>query len=352
MSAIAIAAESDYTPAGRFGAWYDDENLKAALEARGHRVTVIDWRDSAADLTSFDAVFVSTTWNGCDAPEAFQAWLDRCEADGRPRLINPRRVIDDGFFKYRYLSILTDMFGQEPVPGRSAYVTPSAFFISGDPPDPRVSDLAGRSLADVLAELDRNEQWSRSDIVIKPVISADGKDTFVFNRTGREIRIDDDKRDRFVVGDIDRADEWFRRIAADRDRRGAIVQTYMEGVEQGEYSLTFFNGRCSHAIRKPPLFMGDGSVRRIAVPLGDLPPEIRHFGRRVVEGMIDHYGPGMLVRCRVDLFHQNGLPVLCEFESVDPNTNIKVIADQLGQAEAEAVFDNYAAAIEAAAQCD
>jgi hypothetical protein len=36
----------------------------------------------------------------------------------------------------------------------------------------------------VLADLDRDPDWAQANLVVKPIISADGVDTFVYNRNG------------------------------------------------------------------------------------------------------------------------------------------------------------------------
>ena len=347
MSIIAIAAEPDHTPGGALGPWYDDEKLKEALAARGHKVTIISWEESGIDLFQFDSVFVSTTWNACDHPQEFVKWLDRIESDGRKRLINSRKVIDDGFIKYRYLSVLLDFFGDTVDHGKSGYITPSEFYIDGDPPHKRVKSLNGRVLSDILAELDINSRWRESDIVIKPVISADGKNTFVYNRTGNALSVDEEKRSQFVIKGMKIAQAAFSNLANDRSRGGAILQPYMRGIEEGELSLTFFKRRCSHAIQKPRLFKGDGSTRRRALRLTDLPYKALEFSHDLIAYMDNYYGENEIVRSRIDLIHEDGTPVLCEFECVEPNTNIRIIADQLGTSIADPIFQQYAGVIEA-----
>lgn len=99
MSTIALAAATKYTAGGESGPWYDNQGLKEALEVRGHRAEIISWQDLTIDLLGFDAIFVSSTWDGCADPPAFSAWLDRCERDGRRRLINSRALLDAGFTK-------------------------------------------------------------------------------------------------------------------------------------------------------------------------------------------------------------------------------------------------------------
>lgn len=119
----------------------------------------------------------------------------------------------------------------------------------------------------------------------------------------------------------------------------------MPGVETGEYSLTFLGGVCTHAVRKPPLFNGDGSARRRVVDLPDLPPRLLGFATQIMGCMHDHFGAEAISRARIDLFDQDGEPVLCELECADPNTNIRLVAEQRGPDAAQAIFARYAPVI-------
>jgi hypothetical protein len=208
-----------------------------------------------------------------------------------------------------------------------------------------ITPLAGRDCAAVLADLDHDPDWAQANLVLKPIISADGVDTFVYNRMGRSIPIDAEKREAFVLETFTQADAVFQRLAADPKRGGVLVQPYMSGVEAGEYSLTFLGGSCTHAVRKPPLFKGDGSARRRVVDRPDLPPRLIAFAEQVLGGMHDHFGADALSRVRIDLFDQDGEPVLCELECADPNTNIRLVAEQRGPAAAQAIFARYATVI-------
>jgi hypothetical protein len=331
--------------------WYDDKELAKKLIERGHFVRIISWEDRTIDISPFDAVFVSSTWNGCLFPGKYIEWLHAIQEDGRRRAINGLTVLLDHFQKYRYLSLLIEQVDRCDRMPSSGYIVPSRFYIDGPSPHGSVESLQGRTLDDVMAELDRDDPWRHANIVIKPAISADGLDTFVYNRTGTEIALDVDKRRRFEITDPDTARAWFMRIAGDRERGGAIVQPYVRGVERGEYSLTFFNDRCHYAVRKPGLFKGDGMNRRRFIPLDRLPDRLMDFAQLIVDTTIGIYGYGEITRSRVDLFMEDGIPVLCELECVDPNTNIKVLADKTDRNRDEncllnVIFDEYADAVE------
>jgi hypothetical protein len=113
---------------------------------------------------------------------------------------------------------------------------------------------------------------------------------------GRSIPTDAEKRDAFVLETFAQAEAVFQRLAADPKRGGVLVQPYMPGVETDEYWLTFLGGSCTHAVRKPPLFKGDGSTRRRAVDLPDLQPRLLAFAEQMLGWMRNHFGADSLQR--------------------------------------------------------
>jgi hypothetical protein len=112
---------------------------------------------------------------------------------------------------------------------------------------------------------------------------------------GRSIPTDAEKRDAFVLETFAQAEAVFQRLAADPKRGGVLVQPYMPGVETDEYWLTFLGGSCTHAVRKPPLFKGDGSTRRRAVDLPDLQPRLLAFAEQMLGWMRNHNQPAAIV---------------------------------------------------------
>jgi hypothetical protein len=346
MSNIAIASQIKYTTSGESGFWYDDQELQTALKSRGHRVEIIGWENAEVDLLLFDSIFVSSTWNACDDPSKFISWLNACERDNRRRLINDRDVIKSGFLKHRYWHLLEDYLRSNPEIWKLGQLTPSRFFIDGNClEDSYLEPITTRTLADVLVELDRDPLWANSNIVLKPVVSADGIDTFVYNRFNHDIPIDAAKRAQFVINSPDEAEAVFRRLVGNTARYGTILQPYLAGVEVGELSLTVLGGTCTHAIRKPKLFKGDDSSRREAVPLNQLPASMQSFAEVLVKYLDSHFGEGKISRARVDLFEQGGKPVLCELECVEPNSNLKVWANY-DKKSTEEIVQRYASIIE------
>lgn len=346
MSNIAIAAQASLTFGGKAIPSPDDQLLQAELKNRGHRVEIINWENVRTNPLQFDSIFISSTWNACLYPQEFLAWLSSCEQDGQRRLINDHAVLEAGFFKDRYWHRLEQILKNAPSLQDLAELTPSRFFLEGAVTlGEGVEALDSRRLAEILAELDETPEWAQSNIVFKPVVSADGRDTFVYNRFKRTIPIDEEKRAKFVLESAQEAEVEFRRLAKNTVRRGVLLQPYIEGVESGEYSLTILGGQCTHAIQKPKLFKGDGSIRRKVVELDKLPRNMQRFAEALVQTLDTHFGSGSISRARVDLFDRQGIPVLCELECVEPNTNINIVAKH-NESIAKKIVQHYADVIE------
>ncbi|GAB4178131.1 MAG: hypothetical protein Fur005_40300 [Roseiflexaceae bacterium] len=347
MLRIAIAAQASYTAAGEHGPWFDDQQLLEALIARGHTAAIIAW-EHPHDLQQYDAIYVSSTWNDCSDPPRFLEWLAACEQDGHSRLINDRAILELGFAKQRYWQVLTKLLEQHPAIAALGQLIPSRFFLQAAAAGSGFEAVDGRSLAEILAAADHDPLWRQANIVLKPTISADGINTFVYNRQQHTIPIDDAKRAEFVISEMSNANRTFQHLAADQHRQGVLLQPYMTGVEAGEYSLIFLGQQCTHAIQKPKLFKGDGSSRRRMVPLEQIPARMAAFSQQLVAALHATAGIGAISRLRLDLFDQGGIPMLCELECVSPNINLRVIAREDPSAAAQ-ITERYAETIAARA---
>ena len=347
---IAIVAEGKYA---NQEIWQDDAWLRAELRQRGHEVDIIDWRQDAHcnSLTGYDAIFISTTWKFIEDPDDFKSWLENCENDGQKRLINDSKLLMDGIRKYDYLLDLIAKFHELDC---SELIIPTRFFAE-EPTREGITKLSASDakLDDLLGELYKDPLWRGESIVIKPVTSADGKNTFLY-----DCYYDESKKAKSIVTnypqdvfrkqdpvDVDKINNKFKAILADENSNGVILQVYSEGVEKGEYSLTFFNDELSHAIQKPGGFKADNSLARRYVPKHQLPSDMTDFARFLIDYLKEKYGEGSVTRSRIDLFQGEKGPVLSELEFIEPNTNIRIVELDAGVQERERVISKFADAI-------
>ena len=180
----------------------DDDRLAAnALAARGITVRPAIWTDGATDLKS-DLLVIRSPWDWTAHKEKFDAFLTKLETDGvRFENRGARRFSDK-----TYLPQLAE---------RGVAMVPSRFLV------------AGESFEDAV----RDSGWSR--LVLKPSLSAGARRTVRFDAAD-------------VASHVP--------LANDILQTGTLlIQPYLPEIErEGEWSLIFFDGELSHAIKKRP----------------------------------------------------------------------------------------------------
>ena len=256
----------------------DDRILLAELRARGVRAEAAVW-DVEREWGDFDAVVIRSCWDSHLRRAEFVDWARRVERSGA-RLYDPAPLVAWNTDK-RYLRDLA---------GRGIAVVPTRWVSEGE-------------ATPALAELLGDAGWDEA--VVKPAISAGAYETW---RTSAAAARGDEARFAALV------------------RGGAgevLVQPFVERVlRDGEWSLVFFAGAFSHAVRKRPA-AGDfrvqeqfGGQTETAAPSSPLVAD----AARVVEAAARATGldPTDVLYARVDGVEDEGRLVLMELECVEP----------------------------------
>eukprot|EP01130_Rhizamoeba_saxonica_P001080 TRINITY_DN10952_c0_g1_i1.p1 TRINITY_DN10952_c0_g1~~TRINITY_DN10952_c0_g1_i1.p1 ORF type:complete len:344 (-),score=66.30 TRINITY_DN10952_c0_g1_i1:50-1081(-) len=318
---IAIAACSNYSTPGNY--WTDDQWLmEQLLQFENVQVQIIDWKDTNVDLLKFDSIFVSTVWDYIHDPDAFLEFLNNCEIDSNKRLINDYQILSKGVLKSDYMVGLIDHFGCSD--DEHGYMTPTLFYVK--------DDSIINPFEDALQKFHDMYDWD-GDLVIKPVTSCDGNNTFTYKRESNT-NIDDQN-----------AEELFLNILNSPTANGVIIQQYIHGIDDhGEYSLVYFNHELSHTVQKPVGFKaGTHAAKRQVIEPRDLPPNMKAFGEKIIE-YLEQMHNCILTRTRVDLFCGASGPVICEIEFVEPSTNIHYV-DIVSTDMRKNIINNYATVI-------
>ena len=183
----------------------DDEHAIAPLAELGWQVETLSWRQKVRPWSEFDAVIIRSTWDYWNDVAAFLEAL--AQINRQSRLANPLDLVHWNLAK-TYLRDLE---------GKGVGVVPTLWL-----------DGLSDSSPGVCAE-----RLGTDELVVKPVIGANGQDAFRFGRR------EDSSR-------------WAG-IAARFPDRACMVQPFMHNViTEGEFSLFYFNGQFSHAILKIP----------------------------------------------------------------------------------------------------
>lgn len=183
-----------------------DNLLIEPFARRGINIETVSWRATDTDWSVYSAVIVRSTWDYQDDPAAFMATLAQIENSGT-RLINPLTLMQWNVSK-DYLHTLQN---------QGVEIIPSQFFQSAD-----------------TALIDSHFAYFGTDeLIIKPLISANSDNTFRLSKLA-------------VARQADILNSTFTATPC-------VIQPFLSSVvDEGEYSLFYFNGQYSHTIKKVP----------------------------------------------------------------------------------------------------
>lgn len=251
----------------------DDERAVAPLSALGWDVAIVPWRQTSIPWSVFDAVIIRSTWDYFNDVEAFLEVLTRINSS--TRLANPISLIHWNLSK-TYLRELA---------ARGIGVVPTVW----------PSDLHDERLSGLCAAL------ACEEVVVKPVIGANGEDTFRLRRSADSTR--------------------FSQVAATFYGRRAMVQKFMRAIlNEGEYSLFFFNGAFSHAIRKIPHPHDFRSQEERGTEIMPIEPEPRLL-KTAKKALTTIETP---LYARIDLIRdEGGAFLVMEFELIEPSLYLR-----------------------------
>jgi glutathione synthase/RimK-type ligase-like ATP-grasp enzyme len=187
--------------------WSIDADLAIPpLQELGWHIDTVAWRSPDVDWGAYDAVYIGTPWDYPDDVAHFIRVLEKIDLSGAV-LVNDFELVRWGIPK-TYLRDLE---------ARGADIVPSLWF----------DCLSPGQLSPFF------EALCSDRLVIKPVVSTNARDTFLLDRDHA-------------------ADKAGLLLESFRDR-AFVVQPFIENIRtEGEYSLFYFAGACSHAVQKVP----------------------------------------------------------------------------------------------------
>ena len=183
-----------------------DNLLIAPFAQHGITIETISWHAKNVDWSRFNAVIVRSTWDYQDDAESFIATLSEIEKSGT-RLLNSFKLMQWNVSK-EYLQTLEQ---------QGVEIIPSQFFQQAD------SGLIQSHFA----------YFETDELIIKPLISANSDNTFRLTRSA-------------LAAQTELLDSIFQTTPC-------VIQPFLSSVvDEGEYSLFYFNGQYSHTIKKVP----------------------------------------------------------------------------------------------------
>lgn len=256
----------------------NDHLIEPHMTALGWHCELISWRAKHIDWSSFDAVIIRTPWDYQDDADAFLNVLEQIEASSA-HLENSIDIVRWNIDKI-YLKQL-DQQGVSIVP---------TYWL----------DRLGDSCFDAQQLDSMFKHFDSDQIVLKPRISANSDNTFRLYRHSANT----------MLGVLNNT-------FAQRD---FMAQPFMDSVvDEGEYSLFYFNGHFSHAILKTPKQQDFRVQEEHGGQLTAIKPEpaLVQQANQCLEAIAKMHD--MPLYARVDFVrHQNGF-ALMEAELIEPS---------------------------------
>jgi hypothetical protein len=254
----------------------DDEHAIAPLEQLGWQVSTLSWRQKEVPWKEFNVVVVRSTWDYWDDIPAFLETLRKI--DSVTRLANPLDIIHWNLEKTYMLDL----------EGKGIGIVPTTW------PD----SVQTGSFPSYFAGLGTDE------LVIKPVIGANGQDAYRVSADGDPQRL--------------------KRIC-DRFRKKFMPAILTEG----EYSLFYFNGTFSHAILKIPRESEFRSQEEHGSEIRPVTPESRLLerGKQVLQTL-----SAVPLYARVDFVRDDSRDfVVMELELIEPSMYLRTDPEAPGR---------------------
>lgn len=274
--------------------WAIDADLGfGPMKELGWEVEAVPWRSAASNWNDYEAVYVGAPWDYPQDPERFLSVLELIDRSDAV-LVNDLSLIRWSLPK-TYLRDLES---------RGAEIVPSWWLEN--------LDLEKIDAAFV--------HWQTELIIMKPVISTNATDTYLLTRAELAARA--------------------AMLSAVYENRPFVVQPFISSiVEEGEFSMFYFNNEFSHAIRKTPK-RGDFRVQE-------------EYGAQIVavqpEALLQNAADGVMALvepvpayARADFVRaRDGRFLVMELELVEPSMYLRM-DDDAPRRFAEA-FDRYVA---------
>lgn len=208
----------------------EDELLKFELNKLFVDVDIISWQDESIDYSKYDAIVIRSLWGYQDYIKEFMGYLDKLKKD-KVKVFNSVEILKDNLNKYEQFKILDN------------YEIPhiQTFFLKKD------------ELNEV-AKINKEYQ----DLVVKPIISGSGNNTFIISDTIEKNNIKvDEVRKKFdeVLNDVNNY---------------LMVQPFVKEIDDGEVSVVLIDNKISHmVVRNTSVFNDKGSISVVGLDTMD-----------------------------------------------------------------------------------
>lgn len=253
----------------------EDLLLQKELIKHGIDAEIISWQNSKINYNEYNCLILRSVWGYQDCYEKFKEWLLFVKAINLT-LFNDVNIIMDNIRKDVQFEIL------------------KKYSISYIP-----TTIIKESI-----------DWNKLDFygknfVVKPIISGSGNNTYKFD----------------LNEEIDEIIRKKYEIILQQSDNGLMIQPFVSGINNGEYSCIFIDGINTHNILRFPGVLGE---KKRAEYLTTVPKSVLNLAIQVSN--IPEFS-GYLY-ARIDIVLENNRPYIMEVELTEPDLLIKYISDE------------------------
>lgn len=272
----------------------EDIFLKIALNKLNIAVDIISWEDKTVDYTKYNMIIVRSIWGYQDKLNQFYNWLDMLK-NKKILVYNNINILKDNLNKYKQFSILED---------NNIPCIKTKFIFKKD---------IMSNLSDTVKNVIKEYFVGNEKIVLKPVVSGSGNNTYILENNNEELQ-------KNIIKDNE-INTKFNDIIFN-DNNGLMIQKFIPEIINGEYSLVYIDKVLTHAaIRYPAIFNSNFQV--LEVKIDELDKEIIQLGKQIIK--INEYKESLYMR--VDIIKTNMGCKIMEVELVDPDLLYSYIKD-------------------------
>lgn len=261
----------------------EDLMLQQSLLESGIITDLVSWQDSTINFSEYDCLILRSVWGYQNDYEQFKNWLLYLKTN-QVDIYNDVDMVLNNIRKDKQLDIL-DRYSISHIP---------------------TIILKDASNLRIIKDFCEN-------LVIKPLISGSGKNTFLLKSD--EIRFISDECS-FIFEQQD---------------NGIMVQPFISGIENGEYACIYIDGVNTHNMLRYPGVLAE---KKRPMFLSTIPNNVSRLAERVSQ--IPEFKNSLYMR--VDIVLDNNEPKVMEVELAEPDLLIKYIEDDKIQKDVVKTF--------------
>lgn len=268
----------------------DDILLKQELIKNNFNASIVAW-DEENEYSKYDLAIIRSIWGYEEDIGMFEKFLDTLTKNN-VKILNSVSIMKNNYYKEKQFELLD----KYDIPHIKTVFVPEN----------------SKDIASLVKENMENE------MIIKPSISASGKNTYLLNSTSK-------RKNTISLGEVN---SRFKEI---NKTTSLMLQPFIKEIDDGEISLIYIDGKFSHAIKRFPSIFND--TKGVSY-LADVPKKLLDLGNKVLE--IKEY-QGALYE-RIDVVKIKNEYIVMELELVEPDFFIRNIQSKKIRKEILAKF--------------